>query len=274
MQRIESPGQPPHYRFEALDCEALDCEALDGPEPSAGLLQAVTTRLGGVSREPWASLNLGHTVGDDPRAVAANEQRAYAALGVAAGQVITARQVHGADVARVGAAEAGRVAGSADALVTDAPGVVLLMRFADCTPVLFHAPDRGVVAIAHAGWRGALAGVAAHTARAMIEHYGCDPHTLRVGIGPSIGPCCYEVGAEVYGPMADRWGADVVDRTAGAPGKAHLNLPECSARALGEVGVEHIEMAAVCTCCRREEFFSHRGDGGHTGRFAALIGLR
>ena len=255
MYRVESPGHPIHYRFDAL----------------SGVPHGVFTRHGGVSHGPWASLNVGHTVGDDPAAVAANEARVCAALGVSAARVATARQVHGTDVLRVAAQQAGATVGAADGLVTDASGVALLMRVADCAPVLLYGPDRGVVGIAHAGWRGALGGVAARTARVMIEEYGCDPRALRAGIGPSIGPCCYEVGAEVYEPFAARWGAGTLRREAG--GGVHLDLWEANARALREVGVEHVEIAALCTCCRREEFYSHRGDGGRTGRLAAVIGL-
>lgn len=255
MYRVESPGHPIHYRFDAL----------------SGVPHGVFTRHGGVSHGPWASLNVGHTVGDDPAAVAANEARVCAALGVSAARVATARQVHGTDVLRVAAQQAGATVGAADGLVTDASGVALLMRVADCAPVLLYGPDRGVVGIAHAGWRGALGGVAARTARVMIEEYGCDPRALRAGIGPSIGPCCYEVGAEVYEPFAARWGAGTVRRVAG--GGVHVDLWEANARALREVGVEHVEIAALCTCCRREEFYSHRGDGGRTGRLAAVIDL-
>ena len=255
MYRVESPGHPAHYCFDTL----------------SGVLHGVFTRRGGVSQGHWASLNVGHTVGDDPAAVAANEGRVFAAFGVSAAQVATARQVHGADVLRVAAHQAGATVGAADGLVTDVPGVALLMRVADCAPILLHGPDRGVVGVAHAGWRGALAGVAARTARVMIEDYGCDPRALCAGIGPSIGPCCYEVGAEVYEPLAARWGPGVVRRVAG--GGVHADLWEANACALREVGVERIEVAALCTCCRREEFYSHRGDGGRTGRLAALIGL-
>ncbi len=261
MDCVVPGGQAPYYRFPSLA----------GPH----VIQGVFTRHGGTSLSPWNSLNVGSAVGDAPEAVAANMGRVLAALDVSGDHVVTAQQVHGCSVASVGPRDAGRVVGDTDGLVTADDGLLLIMRFADCVPVLFYAPDREVVAIAHAGWRGTLQGVAARTALVMRDAFDCDLAALRVGIGPSIGPCCYEVGADVYGPMLDRYGASAgVVAPQHSPGRARLDLWSAVLRQLAEVGVQHVEVAALCTCCRRDIFFSHRGDGGHTGRFAAAIGLR
>lgn len=254
---IYQAGPPPHYRFEALS----DAQ------------HAVFTRLGGYSVGPFASLNVGRTVGDDPSHVEANQAAIYAALGIAPAQVVCGRQVHGSRVAVVTAADGGRVLASTDALVSDVPELALLLRYADCVPVLFAAPRVGAVGIAHAGWRGTVAHIAAQTALALAEAFGCRPQEIMAGIGPSIGPCCYQVGPEVIAKVQAAFGegAQPLVSRQQADGAAHLNLWEANARQLREVGLERIEIAGLCTRCRRDLFYSHRGDGGRTGRFAAVI---
>jgi len=249
-----------HYRFTTME----------GPR----VVQGVFTRHGGTSLPPWDSLNVGNTVGDAPEAVVANEERVFSSVGARREQVVTAQQVHGCEVAAITRRDGGRVLPGTDGLITADPGLLLLLRFADCVPVLFYAPDREAVAIAHAGWRGALRGIAARTALLLHDTFGCDLASLRVGVGPSIGPCCYEVGAEVYQPLADRFGTGtgVVARPHAA-GRAMVNLWEAVACQLAEVGVHQVEIAGLCTSCHRDTFFSHRAERGRTGRFAAVVGL-
>jgi copper oxidase (laccase) domain-containing protein len=141
------------------------------------VVHGIFTRLGGHSRAPFDSLNVGGTVGDDPAAVQANLAAVASALGIAPGELASARQVHGARVGLVDRAKGGQVLPETDALVTATPRRFLLLRFADCVPILFWAPDRNAVALAHAGWRETVAGVAAATVRTMQEVLGCDPAT-------------------------------------------------------------------------------------------------
>lgn len=254
---IYREGPPPHYRFEAL----------------GHVQHAVFTRQGGLSVGPFASLNVGHTVGDDAAHVEANHAAIYAALGITPAQVVCGRQVHGHRVAVVTAADGGQVLPATDALVSGAPDLALLLRFADCVPVLFSAPGVGAVGIAHAGWRGTVAHIAARTARALAEVFGCHPQEIVAGVGPSIGPCCYQVGAEVIAEVRAAFGevaSSLLSRQQ-ADGTAHLDLWEANAQPLREMGVGRIEVAGLCTRCRRDLFYSHRGDGGRTGRFAAVI---
>jgi YfiH family protein len=237
-----------------------------------GLTHAVLTRIGGVSREPYATLNLGHTVGDDLSAVEENHRRALGALGLEPGQVVSPYQVHGARVGLVGPAHLGAVQPATDALVTGLPSVPLLMRFADCTPVLFFDPVRRAVGMAHAGWRGLVAGSVPATVRTLAERCDCDPANLWAGIGPTIGPCCYEVGPEVVAAVeaACPPGTHVVRRVYG---RTYLDLPAAVQAQLCAAGVRQIEDAGLCTACHVDEFFSHRAEHGRTGRFGVVIEL-
>lgn len=251
----------PLYRFDAL--------------ADSGLLHGISTRLGGASEGPFASLNLGHTVGDVAERVAANHRLLFATLGIPAERVVTAHQVHGSRVAVVGRSDGSRVVPQTDALVTDTPGVYLMLRYADCVPVLLYDPRRRAVGLVHAGWQGTVAQVAARAAQAMIRRFGCQPHEIVAAIGPSIGPCCYEVGPEVV----ERVGA-AFPRTEGLlarrqpNGHAHLDLWAANAYQLAQLGLRQIEIARLCTACRTDLFYSHRAERGRTGRMGAIIGLR
>ena len=244
----------------------------DGLNGAEGLTHAVLTRIGGVSQGPYATLNLGHTVGDDLAAVEENHRRALGALGLEPQQVVSPCQVHGARVGIVGRAHLGTVQSATDALVTAAPAVPLLMRFADCTPVLFFDPVRRVVGMAHAGWRGVVAGTAGATIQTMTERLGCDPADLWAGIGPTIGPCCYAVGPEVVAAVkaACPPGTEIVRHT---DEQTYLDLPAAVQAQLRAAGVEQIENAGLCTACHVDEFFSHRAEHGCTGRFGVVMEL-
>jgi YfiH family protein len=248
------------YRFEGLN--GVD-----------GLNHAILTRIGGVSRKPYATLNLGHTVGDDLSAVEENHRRALGVLGSNPSRVVSPYQVHGARVGVVGRAHLGTVQPATDALVTAAPAAPLLMRFADCTPILFFDAGRRVIGMAHAGWRGVVAGSVSATVRAMVERLACDPSKMWAGIGPTIGPCCYEVGSEVVEAVeaACPPGTDVARRV---NGRVHLDLPAAVHVQLCAAGVEMVEDAGLCTACRVDEFFSHRAERGLTGRFGVVMELQ
>ncbi len=249
-----------HYRFDGLD--AVE-----------GLLHAVLTRIGGVSRGPYATLNLGHTVGDDEEAVEENHRRALTPLGLDPGRVVSPWQVHGAAVEIVGSEHVGTICPETDALITAAPEVPLMMRFGDCAPVLLCDPVRRVVGMAHAGWRGVVAGVVEASVRTMTQQLSCDVSDIWAGIGPTIGPCCYEVGADVAGKIAGACpaGANVVHRV---DGQVHADLPAAVEAQLRAAGVERIEQAHLCTSCRVDEFFSHRAENGRTGRFGIVMGWK
>lgn len=260
MERVTQDGLT-YYRFAQWD----------------GVKHGIFTRSGGVSRAPFASLNLGGNVGDDPKAVRQNHERMYAMLGVDDAKACTVWQVHSADVVIANAPVQGRRwLAHADALMTDRAGVPLSMRFADCTPILYHDPRKGVIAIAHAGWRGTVQGIAGGVVRAMVKAYGCDPADIHAGIGPAIGPRKYQVGEEVTAAVQAHFGVtDGLIRRDPADGTAYLDLWASNRLDLERAGVPaaQIDVAGMCTAEHVDEFFSHRQEKGKTGRFGAVIAL-
>ena len=233
---------------------------------------AMSTRTGGVSAPPYDSLNLGVAVGDDAAAVDQNRRRFAAAIGAAP---VWLRQVHGARVVRVGAADLGAAAAEADGAWTDEPGVACAVQVADCLPLLFAAPGGRAVAAAHAGWRGLAAGVLEATWQALCEGASCAPADLRAWIGPGIGPRHFEVGADVL----QAFGAAAIDieqpffRFAPrADGSARwlADLPALAAARLRSAGLRQVVIAGGCTVSEPSRFFSFRRDGV-TGRLAAAV---
>lgn len=227
-----------------------------------GARAAFSTRAGGVSSPPFASLNLGAFAGDEVGSVAENRRRLARALGVAEGRVAVGRQVHGTKLAtHVEAPRAspfatlGRPIPEVDGHVTAEPGLVALVLVADCLPVALAGPDG--VAMLHCGWRGLAGGIIAKGVRAV--------GATDAAIGPGVGPCCYEVGNEVLELFAGLGSGVAAGRM--------LDLTEVARRLLLDAGVERIEVAGLCTRCEPERFFSHRRDGGRTGRQAGLVWL-
>ncbi|MBE3589499.1 MAG: peptidoglycan editing factor PgeF [Firmicutes bacterium] len=237
-----------------------------------------STRLGGVSEGPWSSLNLGLHVGDEAAAVQENRRRWLEALGRPAQSVLWLRQAHGAEVAVAGGAHGRPEAPpEADAAVTADAGVTLAVLVADCAPVYLVDPEARVAALAHAGWRGTAARIAARAAGVMAGRFGARPERMRAWIGPHIRECCYEVDAPVIDRFREAFGAaaDAFLRPA-RPGHARLSLAGAIRRALAEAGVPpaHVGESPECTGCRLDLFYSHRKEGGRTGRMAAALWLR
>jgi YfiH family protein len=244
--------------------------------PSRRVLHGVFTRLGGVSRKPFDSLNLSISVPDDHEAVMENRRRFYAAVGTSRSLAVRTIQVHGTNVAVVGPTDVAVVQSATDGLVTATPNLPLVMAFADCTPIMLYDPIRGAVGIAHAGWRGTVAGICQATVRKMVDSLGCSPADIRGAIGPAIGPCCYEVGPDVIGAVQAAFGeVDALFRPHPAQGdRLYFDQWAANELALRRAGVQQIERADICTACRVDEFYSHRAESGRTGRFGAIIALR
>lgn len=239
----------------------------------AGIPHAFTMRQGGASSGPFASLNVGRGTADDPAAVAANRAAALRALRLDPARQVEADQVHGALVAAVGAAEAGRSIPDADGLATAEAGVALAVHAADCVPILLADPRRAVVAALHAGWRGIAAGIAAVGVQVLARRFGTDPADLLVALGPSIGPCHYEVDEPVIAQMR-RWPWWETVASSNSRGRWQLDLRAACRAQFVDAGVrpEVIEILDYCTYHHPDLFYSHRRDGV-TGRMAGLIAL-
>lgn len=246
-----------------------------------GIKHGISTRLGGQSSAPFTSLNLGLHVGDDTEVTWQNRQAFCQALGLAADHAVTADQVHGTVVYQVTARDAGRgsrhyheaIQGT-DALITNVPDIPLLLFFADCVPVIIFDPVQNAIGISHAGWKGTVAKIGQKTLLAMKQQYQTNPADCLVGIGPSIGPCCYEVDAVVINSLQanfSRW-QELVNP---AGEHWHLNLWQANHQQMREIGVldENISISGICTACNTQIFYSHRAEAGRTGRIGAVIAL-
>ena len=234
------------------------------------------TRVGGVSRGVYASLNCGPGSADDPAAVAENRARATVALGVPASALRTVRQVHGIGVAQACAGDAGPERPAADALVAARPGLALGILTADCAPVLFADPEARVAGAAHAGWRGALAGVLARTVEEM-ERLGARRRRIRAAVGPCIGRSSYEVGPEFAAPFEatdagnGRWFSPP-DET----GRRRFDLEGYVAARLAALGLAAVSASGRDTCAEADAFFSYRrsrltGAPGYGRALSAIV---
>jgi polyphenol oxidase len=279
------------------------------------LIHASFTRLGGYSNTPYQGLNVSYSSGDDFDNVIRNRLLALAALHIQTYPCATLWMVHGAEVATLGVRTwddwrtdwphrsyfidqheliwTVKPRRKADALITRHCGVALAMSSADCVPLMFYDPVERVIGLVHAGWRGTARGIAAITLQAMSEQFGSDPKNIRAGIGPSIGPCCYEVSEDVrcyfmgqqefdpYPTSASyrkliRESAVFTIKRMQSRDSLRLDLWETNRNQLLMAGVlsEQIESSEICTSCKKELFFSHRGEHGKAGRFPSILALR
>jgi YfiH family protein len=240
--------------------------------PREGFLHGFPERGGGVSTGLRASLNLGKRWGDDEANVHANRRRLAEHAGYDPEQLQATRHVHGTAVWRVG--EPAPEPAEFDGLVTDRAGPVLGAFAADCIPILFADPEARVIGAAHAGWRGTVNGVAAAVLARMAE-LGATPGNIRVALGPSIGPECFEVGPEVVEQFRAAFG-DVPGLVVQGPKKEHIDLRVATRTVLERAGVQpaHIDDKPPCTKCNADRFFSYRRDGMEGGVHMAFIAMR
>jgi polyphenol oxidase len=225
-----------------------------------------STRLGGVSDGAYDSLNLGIQAGDEVERVVANRRLLGDGIGLGAERIAIGHQVHGAEIERWDAPPAASLAdataerAAVDGHVTGLRGVGLLVQVADCLPVALATPD--AVAMVHCGWRGVAAAIVA----CAVAELGAVPVAV---VGPGIGRCCFQVGPEVVESFADV--PDAVDRSSGRADGGMLDLRAVVDARLRAAGVERVEHVDLCTHCRDDLFFSHRRDGGVTGRQCGIV---
>ena len=246
-----------------------------------GLVHGVTTRKGGVSKGPFFSLNLGTQTGDDPQRVFCNRNKLLSHLNWNPSSVVIPNQVHGKNVVVItkergsdDSAPHGLVLSEVDGLTTKEKGLLLMIKVADCIPVLLYDPASPAISLIHAGWRGTANGIIAQGVGAMKSSFGTKAKTIKAGIGPGIGGCCYEVKEDVRKAFLKQKLDNSVWKI-GEDKKIFLDLKKAIFLALIKCGLnkDNIEVASECTFCNPELFFSHRRDKGQTGRMAAVMGL-
>lgn len=245
------------------------------------LVHCMSTRMGGISTGECATLNLGFNRRDSRENVSENYQRLCKALDIDTQSMVFSKQVHGNNVRVVTRKDMGKgfsreshMEGT-DGLLTNIPGVTLVTFYADCVPLFFYDPVRKAAALVHSGWRSTYANIAGESVRRMVLEFGSNPEDIIVAIGPSIGSCCFEVGEDVYRLFAERYRNELFYTQTGND-KWKVNLQEIILSELLSEGLDpaNIHNSGICTRCRNDLFFSHRGDHGSTGSLAAFMQLR
>lgn len=248
-----------------------------------GIVHGFSTRIGGVSEGCFAALNLrvGGAVSDEKDRIRENYRRFAAAVGADARGIVPARQVHEDTVRIVTAADAGRDlfeprSYTADALVTNEPGLNLMVFSADCGIFLLHDPVTGCIGAVHAGWRGTVLGLPAKAVAEMGRLYGAKSENIRVAMGAGIGQCCFETDADVPRAMTAAFGSDAERYYTRRGEKWMVDLRGINLWRLREAGIaeEHMDALGLCTACHPELYWSHRAMGEQRGVQAAMIGLR
>ena len=246
-----------------------------------GVVHAVTTRHGGVSQGPYASLNMALHVGDHVDDVLVNRRSVCEALRLHPEHLVSGEQAHSGLVKIVTAHDRGRGALNhlcamcgTDGLVTAEPRVPLIAFSADCPLVLLYDPVNSVAGVVHASWRGTMWRIAERAVRLMTGRLGCHAENIHAAISPSIEPCCYEVGEEIR-EAAVKAEVDRASCFKKRGGRLFFDLQRANVMQLERAGVlgDQIEVANICTACHANDYYSYRHSGGTTGRFAAVISL-
>lgn len=238
----------------------------------ANTRHAVFTRHGGVSPAPWQALNMSQAVGDTEARVTANFNAACAALNVTPTTTARSHLVHGNTIACISHLNQVKQYPQVDGMITQLPNINLMMSFADCTPLLLYDVQKQAVGLAHAGWRGTTLNMMGAMISAMQDHFDSQPADLTVVIGPAIGPCCYEVKADVISAVEGSLGQSQYNFEQ-RQNRTYLNLWAINEQQARAMGVQNVVVSELCTACRTHDFFSHRAEKGKTGRFAVFLGV-
>ena len=261
----------------------FDPEYLTSDLLSDEVVHCFSTRRGGVSTGPLASLNLGINRGDDPKNVYENYRRLGAAVGFTPEQTVLVNHIHSGRVDRMGRADRGigllRPQPEAqDGLYTNEPGVALVVFTADCTPILLHDPVKHVVGAVHSGWPGTSKGIVANCVNAMVRDFGCNPADIEAAIGPAIGSCCFETDRDVPDAMVKALGPEAEPlsyiRHESKPEKFFPDVKQINVLWLRRCGVWKIDVCSDCTRCRTDRYWSHRFTGPARGTMGSIIMLK
>ncbi len=240
--------------------------------------QGFTTRHEGVSRPPYNSLNLGLNTQDQHANVEGNRSLLARAFGANQEALVTPRQVHGSDILLINEPNddySHFLTVEGDAVITNQPHVIIGVCVADCAPILLCDPDKRVIAVVHAGWKGTAAGLVSKTVAGMISEFGSNPGRLQAAIGPCIQKCCYEVDGPVRQAFLQgglSWDSCAKQKS---PGKWQLDLAAANRELLLLAGLPApaIQLSEQCVCCHSEQFFSYRRDKEESGRQMGFIML-
>lgn len=254
--------------------------SIKGFEDTGRVKTCFSTRTGGVSTGGYTSLNLGFSSGDDRSNVIRNIEILCSSAGFKMDDMVISDQVHGDRCRIVGAADRGKgVIGESDikgvdALITVDRDVCICIFTADCVPVFLLDDERGVIALCHGGWRGIIGGIIPKTINKMAESFKSSPDGIKAAIGPSIGPCCFEVGEDVRKKFEEEFEDDcgvIIDNGT----KHNINLWKAAYLQLKNAGLNenNIINSNICTCCRSGMFYSYRRDGACTGRMISMMKL-
>lgn len=257
--------------IQTIKCGNLEYLAAEGITAS----HCFTTRHGGVSTGSQTSLNLAVGRGDSMENVEANLKILGNALGFDTDKLVMTMQIHSDIVRVVTDSDANglchRNYPQCDALVTNTPGVALLVFTADCTPLLFHDPVTGAVGAAHAGWRGTAQAIGTRVVETMVSAFGSRPEDIHAAIGPNVGMCHFETDADVPDAMIAAYGEEAREYIRQKGEKYYLDLKAINALSLRRAGVRHIEISDACTMCSPDRFWSHRVTKGDRGSQGAII---
>ena len=253
-------------------------------EKTGVVKSAFSTRIGGVSKGCYESMNLSFDRGDDKDAVMENFQRIASAIGTNCHDMVLSRQTHTANVRVVTEEDKGkgivreRDYTDVDGLVTNVPGICLVTSYADCVPLYFVDPIKKVIGLSHSGWRGTVGKIGKETVRVMKEHFGCDPADILAAVGPSICQDCYEVSGDVIEKFKEAFDEKDWDNLFYRKnnGKYQLELWKANESVFRESGIckEHIAVTNVCTHCNSKILYSHRETGDKRGNLCAFLALK
>lgn len=237
-----------------------------------------STKLGGVSKGCWATMNISTTRGDDPEDVEENQRRIARAIGVKPEDMTFTNQTHTTNVAVVRAEDKGRRFMETDGMITNVPGICLVTFYADCVPLYFVDPVKKVIGLSHSGWRGTVGKIGKVTVELMQKTYGSDPKDILAAIGPSICQDCYEVSEDVIvkfqKSFEEKYWPELFYQKEN--GKYQLNLWKANELVFEEAGIlkKHIAVTNVCTHCSPDILFSHRTTGNKRGNLSAFLALK
>lgn len=266
------------YIFEEKEVAGVPFLSYPMLEKTGIVNHGFSTKLGGVSKGCWATMNISTTRGDDPEDVKENERRIARAIGVKPEDFTYTNQTHTTNVAVVRAEDKGKRFMETDGMITNVPGICLVTFYADCVPLYFVDPVKKAIGLSHSGWRGTVGKMGKVTVEKMQETYGSDPADIYAAIGPSICQDCYEVSEDVIEEFEKVFDKKYRNKLfyRKENGKYQLNLWMANKIIFLEAGIpeENISMPNLCTCCNPEFLFSHRASHGKRGNLGAFLGIR